>query len=46
MNNINLENPIIDIFIRTYSKDLQWLTNPLQSIHKFCKGFNNIIILK
>ena len=33
-----------DIFIRTYSKDIQWLHYALQSIHKFCTGFNEIII--
>lgn len=37
--------PSVDIFIRTYSKDLQWLAYSLQSIHKFCKGFRDIIIV-
>lgn len=35
---------IIDIFIRTYDKDLCWLPYSLRSIHKFCSGFRNIII--
>lgn len=34
-----------DIVIRTYSKDLEWLKYALQSIHKFCSGFRDIIIV-
>lgn len=37
--------PSVDIFIRTYSKDLPWLQYALKSIHKFCRGFRNIIIV-
>lgn len=37
--------PVMDIFIRTYSEDLKWLTYSLQSINKFCTGFRNIIIV-
>lgn len=32
------------IFIRTYSKDLVWLNYALQSIHKFGKGFLEIVV--
>jgi len=35
----------IDIFIRTYVGDAQWLPYCLKSIHKFCKNFSNIIIV-
>lgn len=38
-------SPIVDIVIRTYSKDLEWLKYSLQSIYKFCSGFRNIIII-
>jgi hypothetical protein len=34
----------IDIFIRTYSKDLEWLAYCLKSIDKFVTGHRNIII--
>lgn len=33
-----------DIFIRTYHKDIEWLSHSLKSIHKFCSGYRNIII--
>lgn len=33
-----------DIFIRTYSKDLQWLQYCLKSIHKYVRGYRQIII--
>lgn len=39
------QEPVTDIFIRTYSKDLPWLSYALQSIHKFCRGFRDIIIV-
>lgn len=39
------KHPIVDIFIRTYDADLKWLAYSLQSIHKFCRGFRNIIIV-
>lgn len=35
---------MIDIFIRTYSGDLEWLKYCLQSIDKFASGFNQVII--
>jgi Family of unknown function (DUF6492) len=34
----------VDIFIRTYHKDLPWLKYCLKSIAKFCSGFNQIHI--
>lgn len=34
----------IDIFIRTYHKDLEFLKYCLRSIHKFVTGYNEIII--
>lgn len=34
----------VDIFIRTYSKDLPWLAYALKSIHKYVTGYRNIII--
>lgn len=37
--------PIVDIFIRTYSADLKWLKYALQSIHKFCSGFRDVVIV-
>lgn len=35
---------MIDIFIRTYHKDLEWLAYCLRSIHKYCTGYRNIIV--
>lgn len=40
-----MQPPTIDIFIRTYSDDLKWLSYSLKSIHKFCTGFRDIIIV-
>lgn len=34
----------VDIFIRTYHKDLEWLKFCLRSIHKFVTGYRQIII--
>lgn len=34
----------VDIFIRTYSKDLPWLAYALKSIHKYVTGYRRIII--
>jgi hypothetical protein len=34
----------IDIFIRTYHKDLNWLEHSLRSIHKNVTGYRNIIV--
>src|SRR5690348_1072398 len=34
----------VDIFIRTYKNDLEWLTYCLHSIHKHLRGFRKIII--
>lgn len=45
MSEGNTKTPIVDIFIRTYDADLKWLVYSLQSIHKFCKGFRDIIIV-
>lgn len=36
---------IVDIFIKTYHKDFQWLKYCLKSIDKFASGFRNIIIV-
>lgn len=35
----------VDIFIRSYEKDFEWLYYCLQSIKKFCKGFNSVVIV-
>ena len=35
---------IVDIFIRTYSKDLKWLQYSLASITKFVTGYRNIVV--
>jgi hypothetical protein len=35
---------IIDIFIRTYEKDLRWLDYALASIEKYVTGYRNIIV--
>jgi hypothetical protein len=35
----------VDIFIRSYEKDFEWLYYCLQSIRKFCKGFNSVVIV-
>jgi hypothetical protein len=32
------------IFIRSYPKDFQWLRYCLHSIHKFCSGFDEVVI--
>lgn len=34
-----------DIFIRSYSKDFQWLTYALKSIQKFATGFRDVVIV-
>lgn len=36
---------ICDIFIRTYDKDVKWLDFCIKSIHKYAKGFQDIIIV-
>jgi len=36
--------PNLDIFIKTYHKDFEWLFFCLSSIDKFVDGFQNIII--
>jgi hypothetical protein len=33
------------IFIRSYQGDIQWLKYALQSIHKFCSGWDEIVIV-
>lgn len=35
----------IDLFIRTYSGDAQWLPYCLRSIKKYCSGFSDLIIV-
>jgi hypothetical protein len=35
----------IDIFIKTYHKDFEWLPFCLKSIEKFAKGFRNVVIV-
>lgn len=35
---------MINIFIRTYKNDLQWLQYCLKSIHKYVTGFNEIVV--
>lgn len=34
----------VDLFIRTYRNDLEWLGFALKSIHKYVTGYRNIII--
>lgn len=34
----------VDIFIRTYRKDIEWLTHALRSIHKHVTGYRSIIV--
>lgn len=34
-----------DIYIKTYEKDFPFLKYCLKSIHKFCTGFNNVVIV-
>lgn len=34
----------VDVFIRTYEKDIKWLTYCLASIQKYLTGYRNIII--
>lgn len=34
----------VDIFIRTYRNDLEWLSYALKSIHKYVIGYRNIIV--
>ena len=33
------------IFIKTCLKDLEWLSYSLRSIRKFCKGFQEVVIV-
>ncbi len=33
------------LFIRSYHKDIKWLKYALQSIHKFCTGWDEIVIV-
>lgn len=33
------------LFIRSYQGDIQWLTYCLKSIHKFCSGWNEIVLV-
>ncbi|HNR54154.1 MAG TPA: hypothetical protein PKJ19_03235 [Flavobacteriales bacterium] len=34
----------VDIFIRTYHKDLEWLSYALKSIHRYVTGYRHIIV--
>jgi hypothetical protein len=34
----------VDLFIRSYDKDIPWLTYALKSIHKYVTGYRHIII--
>lgn len=34
----------IDIFIRTYKNDIEWLKYCLKSIHKYVTGYNKIVV--
>ena len=36
--------PYVDIFYRTYEKDVEWLAYSLRSVQKFAKGFRKIVI--
>ena len=36
---------IVDIFIKTYHKDYEWLEYLIKSIKKFASGFRNVIIV-
>lgn len=40
-----MENPTVDIFIRTYKDDIKWLRYCLASIQKFCTGFRDVVIV-
>lgn len=40
-----MKYPTVDIFIRTYAKDLPWLKHCLASISKYCTGFRDVIIV-
>lgn len=36
---------IVDLFLRSYVGDIQWVTYALRSIHKFVSGIRNIVIV-
>jgi hypothetical protein len=36
---------ICDLFIRSYWKDLEWLSFCLNSIRQFCRGFRSVIVV-
>lgn len=36
---------ITDIFIKTYSKDIQWLAHCLRSITYHCRGFRRVVLV-
>jgi len=38
-------NPVVDIFIRTYSRDAEYHRYCMQSIAKFCKGFRQTVVV-
>ena len=38
-------SPKVDILIRSYDKDFEWLKYCLKSIRKFCTGFNHVHIV-
>jgi len=41
----DLHAPISDIFIRSYYKDLDWLSYCLASIEKYCTGFRAVVVV-
>ena len=40
-----VDNIKVDIFIRSYHKDLNWLSYCLASIDKFCTGFRVVVVV-
>lgn len=37
--------PVVEIVIKSYPKDYEWLSYCLRSIQKFCHGFNGVVVL-
>lgn len=37
--------PVVDIVIKSYPTDYQWLAYCLKSIAKYCRGFNDVIVM-
>lgn len=40
-----VKTPIVDIVIKTYPGDFEWLTYCLRSIQRFATGFRNVIVI-